>query len=177
MEQKIIRITCNAAEHAAGILDIFNEVIANSTALYEFAPRTMEDMHRWFRDKNERGHPVIGRVDEAGRLLGFAGYGPFRDKAACHLTVEHSLYIHHTARGRGMGTLLLRDIIDEAGSRSCHTLVGAIDAANEASIKLHVQAGFVHAGTIRHAAYKFGRWLDLVYYQLILNPQAPAPQS
>ncbi|WP_028533956.1 GNAT family N-acetyltransferase [Paludibacterium yongneupense] len=168
------RVDCNEQRHARAILDIFNDAIANSTALYDYAPRTMETMTAWFADKQAQGLPVIGYENEQGELLGFASYGAFRSRPANKYTAEHSIYVHPGHRGAGIGRRLLQDVIAAARERDMHTLIGGIDADNEASITLHLRAGFVHAGTVREAAFKFGRWLDLAFYQLIMDtPRHP----
>ena len=83
-------IACDPATHAAPILAIFNEAIVNSTALYDYKQRTMDDMEIWFASKRLKDHPVIGAVNDAGELLGFATYGQFRERPAYKYTVEHS---------------------------------------------------------------------------------------
>jgi L-amino acid N-acyltransferase YncA len=165
-------VSCTEERHAPAILAIFNDAIANSTALYEYHARTMETMKNWFAAKRAGGYPVIGLEDEAGELLGFASYGAFRGFPANKYSVEHSIYVRGDQRGKGLGRALLSAIIDAARQADLHILVGGIDAANVASIALHEQAGFVHAGTIRHAAFKFDRWLDLAFYQLMLSTPA-----
>jgi phosphinothricin acetyltransferase len=162
-------IPCTFDAHADAILAIFNEAIENSTALYDYQPRTPESMADWFAAKERGNYPVIGAVDEAGELLGFASYGTFRAWPAYKYTVEHSLYIHKDHRGQGLGTELLGRLIAEAQRQEYHVMVGCIDASNMASTALHQKLGFVHAGTIKHAGFKFGRWLDLALYQLVLD--------
>lgn len=167
-------IDCTEDAHAGAILAIFNEAIANSTALYDYRPRAPESMAPWFATKRSNGFPVIGAVDEDGTLLGFASYGTFRAWPAYKYTVEHSIYIHHAQRGRGLGRVLLQALVEAAQARDVHTMVGGIDAQNSASIALHQRLGFTHAGTIREAGFKFGRWLDLAFYQRTLpTPGAP----
>lgn len=162
-------IACTFDEHAEAILAIFNDAIANSTALYEYKPRTMETMKAWFATKEANRFPVIGAVDEHGALMGFASYGTFRAFPANKYTVEHSVYVEKSHRGKGVSVALLQAVIEEAREANLHTLIGGIDAANDVSIALHKKMGFEHAGTIRHAAFKFGRWLDLAFYQLMLE--------
>jgi L-amino acid N-acyltransferase len=162
-------VPCSFDEHAEAILVIFNDAIANSTALYEYKPRTMETMKVWFATKEANRFPVIGAVDEHGALMGFASYGTFRAFPANKYTVEHSVYVEKSHRGKGVSVALLQAVIAKAREANLHTLVGGIDAANEVSIALHKKMGFEHAGTIRHAAFKFSRWLDLAFYQLILE--------
>jgi L-amino acid N-acyltransferase YncA len=167
-------VQCTAQQHAAPILEILNEAIANTTALYEYQPRTLESIRSWFADKAAGRFPVIGAA-EGGTLLGFATYGTFRARAAYKYTVEHSVYVHTDHRGRGIGKALMHELIAAARQQQYHVLVGGIDIANGVSVAMHERLGFTHAGTIRQAAYKFGRWLDLGFYQLILEtPESPA---
>jgi L-amino acid N-acyltransferase YncA len=167
-------VPCSYEQHAAVILAIFNDVILNSTALYDYRPRTPESMTGWFEAKEAGGFPVIGAEDEGGELMGFASYGAFRAWPAYKYSVEHSVYVERGHRGKGVGLALMRHLIDAARHQERHVMIGGIDVENTASIALHLKLGFEHAGTIRQAGYKFGRWLDLAFYQLILEtPSAP----
>ena len=167
-------VTCTEGAHAGAILDIFNDAIVNSTALYDYQPRKPESMVGWFQARQALGAPVIGAVDDAGTLLGFTSYGTFRAWPAYKYTIEHSIYVDARFRGHGLGRVLLREIMAAAQDQDYHVMVGGIDAANAISIKLHESLGFSHCGTVRHAGFKFGRWLDLAFYQLILRtPAAP----
>lgn len=167
-------VDCTLEQHGAAILDILNHAIVHSTALYDYRPRPPESMQGWFAAKQAGGFPVIGAVDEGGTLLGFASYGTFRAWPAFKYSAEHSVYIHHSQRGRGLGQTLMQALIARAEAQGLHVLVGGIDAENTASIRLHEKLGFRHAGTIREAGYKFGRWLDLAFYQLRLEtPDRP----
>ena len=167
-------IPCTYEQHAAAILDIFNEAIVNSTALYDYNPRTLDSMVSWFATKAAQHFPVIGAINEANTLLGFASYGTFRAWPAYKYTVEHSIYIYPEHRGKGIGCALMQQLIAAAMARQYHVMIGGIDVTNTASIALHQQLGFVHAGTIKHAGFKFGRWLDLAFYQLLLpTPDHP----
>jgi len=166
-------LNCTLQRHAAPILEIFNEAILNSTALYEYRVRDLASMQGWFAEKAAGRFPILG-AEEAGTLLGFATYGIFRARAAYKYTVEHSVYVHKDHRGRGIGSLLLRELIRVAGEQQYHVLVGGIDIANAVSVGMHERLGFTHAGTVRQAAFKFGRWLDLGFYQLTLaTPDEP----
>lgn len=165
-------IDCNEAEHASAILDILNEAIVNSTALYDYVPRPPQAMAAWFATKRANGFPVVGAVDEAGALAGFASWGSFRAFPAYKYTVEHSVYVHREQRGRGLGKLLMGELIRRARAADVHALVGCIDAANSGSIGLHERLGFVHTGTFPQVGFKFGRWLDAAFYQLTLETPA-----
>jgi L-amino acid N-acyltransferase len=161
-------VLCTEERHADQILAIFNEAIVNSTALYDYKPRTPESMVAWFATKRANGFPVIGLEDDGGKLVGFASYGTFRAFPAYKYTVEHSIYVEKSHRSQGLGRTLLEAIVVEAGKHGVHVLVGAVDLDNSASMELHKRLGFEHCGTIRQAAFKFGRWLDLAFLQKTL---------
>jgi len=167
----VIRCT---PEHLPVIRAILNEAILNTTALYEYAPRTEETMREWFAVRERDGIPVIGIEWEPGVLAGFATWGPFRPRAAYKYSAEHSVYVAEQFRGEGVGRQLMQAIIDEARQRDIHMLIAGIDATNVASVALHGSLGFRCCGTVREAGFKFGRWLDLEFWQLLLpTPQHP----
>lgn len=167
-------VQCTEERHAGQILAIFNEAIANSTALYDYKPRTPESMAAWFAAKRANGFPVIGLEDDGGKLLGFASYGTFRAFPAYKYTVEHSVYVEKESRGQGLGRRLLEAIVARAEEQGMHVVVGAIDVANSASMELHKRLGFEHCGTIRQAGFKFGRWLDVAFLQkTLVTPLQP----
>jgi len=161
-------VSCTYDRHAPAILEIFNDAILHSTALYDYRPRTSESMVGWFKAREAGGFPVIGIENDAGELMGFASYGTFRAFPAYKYSVEHSVYVDKNHRGKGCGRRLLQKLIEAARAQDMHVMVGGIDAENATSISLHRKLGFEHAGTIRQAGFKFGRWLDLAFYQLIL---------
>ena len=161
-------INCTYEQHAEAILTIFNEAIAHSTALYEYHPRTLPFMLQWFDSKKMGNFPILGLI-EHDQLLAFASYGTFRVQPAYKYSVEHSIYVHASVRGQGLGKVLLQELINTAEAQHYHLMIGAIDAQNKASIALHESLGFKHAGTIEQVGFKFGRWLDVAFYQLTLS--------
>jgi phosphinothricin acetyltransferase len=165
-------VRCTHDRHAPAILAILNDAIVNSTALYDYQPRNAGHMRTWFDTKLQGGYPVIGIEDAADELLGFSSYGAFRAYPAYKYTMEHSVYVRADQRGQGLGLQLMEAIIDEAREHDVHALVGAIDAANAGSIALHERLGFKSVGLMPQVGFKFGRWLDLALYQLLL--QTPA---
>jgi len=159
------------------ILDIFNDAILNSTALYEYKVRTLERMNAWYADKLKSNYPVVGAFTLDGKLLGFSTYGMFRVQPAYKYTVEHSVYVRSDMREHGLGKVLLLEIIRKAQEQNFHSLIGVIDAANAVSIKLHENEGFVLVGVLKESGYKFGRWLDAAFYQLRLKtPEVPTEE-
>ncbi len=161
--------TCTDAQDGAAIQAIFNHAILHSTALYEYEPRSRERIREWFGAKTAGAFPVLGLRDAAGELAGFASYGPYRPYPAFKYTREHSVYVAEAWRGRGVGQRLLTELTAVAERQGVHVLIGAIDTANTASIRLHERNGFVDCGTVRQAGFKFGRWLDVVFYQKVLQ--------
>ncbi|MFM2057392.1 MAG: hypothetical protein RLY71_1777 [Pseudomonadota bacterium] len=165
-------VHCSFERHADAILAIFNEAIVHSTALYDYQPRTPQSMVAWFEAKRRGGFPVLGLEDADGTLLAFASYGTFRAWPAYKYTVEHSVYVHKDQRGRGLGLAVMRELIAAARRNEVHAMVGGIDATNAGSIALHERLGFRHVGTLPQVGFKFGRWLDLAFYQLLLDTPA-----
>ncbi len=160
-------IACTEA-HLPAIMAIYNDAILTSTALYEYAPRTVDVMRDWFTTRQRDGIPVLGIEWEPGVLAGFATWGPFRPRAAYKYSAEHSVYVDERFRGEGVGRQLLQATIAEAKKRDLHMLIAGIDATNVASVALHSSLGFRCCGTVREAGFKFGRWLDLEFWQLLL---------
>jgi len=167
-------VECSLAEHGGAILQIMNEAIVSSTALYDYRPREPSSMIGWFEAKRAKGFPVWGALDDSGVLQGFASYGTFRAWPAYKYTAEHSVYVATGQQGRGVGSQLMKRLIQSACEQELHALIGGIDASNTGSVAFHQKLGFAHAGTIKEAGFKFGRWLDLAFYQLILpTPSQP----
>lgn len=149
------------------ILDIYNHAIKHTTAVYSYDPYTPEMMQDWFEDKKANNFPVYVST-ENNEVTGFVTYGKFRMRPAYQHTAEHSIYVHHKHRRKGIAKALMPFIIEVARQNNVHTLIGGIDAENEVSILFHEQFGFNKVAHIKEAGFKFDRWLDLVFMQLIL---------
>ncbi len=164
-----------ATEHdLAGVLAIYNDVILNSTAVYATAPATLEERREWMGARRERGFPVLVAVD-AGGVLGFASFGEWRGSwNGYRFTVEHSVHVRSDVRGGGIGRQLVEALVPRALELGKHVMIGSIDAANEASIRFHARLGFEPVAHFREVGHKFGRWLDLVFMQRLLDPAGAA---
>jgi phosphinothricin acetyltransferase len=149
------------------ILDIYNEVIANTTAVYDYDPHTYQMRKTWYDAKQKEGYPVFVAV-EGHQIVGFSSYGPFRAWAAYQFTVENSVYVAADQRGKGIGRLLMIPVIESAREKGKHAIVSGIDASNEASLRLHKSFGFAEVAHFKEVGHKFGQWLDLKFMQLIL---------
>ncbi|MCW3116148.1 MAG: acetyltransferase [Chitinophagaceae bacterium] len=150
------------------MLEIYNDIILNTTAVYDYEPHTFEMRRQWFQVKQEQGFPVFA-AEENGNLVGFSTLGPFRREwTAYRFSVENSVYVKTDVRGMGIGKLLVAPLIGAARNLKMHTIVAGIEATNEVSIKLHQRFGFKEVAHFREVGWKFGRWLDLKFLQLII---------
>ena len=150
------------------ILDIINYNILHSTALYDYTIRTFEQQKNILEEKIEKNFPVIvAELD--GITVGFGMYSEFRFREAYKFTVEHSVYVSKNHHGKGIGKLLLQDLIQLAKNQKLHTMIAVIDAENQSSVEFHEKFGFKTVGIIKESGYKFDRWLHSVFMQLILE--------
>lgn len=150
------------------ILKINNHEILHSTVNYDYEPKTLEWQLDWFEQKMKAGFPVLVAETE-GKVLGFATYGTFRAKPGYRFTVEHSVYLSTEARGKGIGKLLMTDLIQIAKNSGYHTMIGGIDGSNEQSFRFHEKLGFREVARFKETARKFDSWLDLIFMQLMLE--------
>jgi L-amino acid N-acyltransferase YncA len=150
-----------------GVVAIYNDVIANSTAVFSNHPVTVEERRAWWQARTAQGYPVVVAHDEHG-VAGFATFGDFRAWPGYRFTVEHTLHVRADVRGRGIGTQLLCELIRRASALGKHVMIAGVDADNAASMCLHERLGFTAAGRLRQVGYKFDRWLDLVFLQRAL---------
>ena len=156
------------------VLEIYNDAVLNTTAVYTYHAQTLEERKLWFQKKMEDHLPVLV-FEENNEVLGFATYGPFRAWPAYKYTIEHSVYVDIGARKLGIGSALVQEIVNLADERNYTTIVAGIDASNKNSISMHEKLGFEYSGTIRRAGFKFGKWLDLAFYQINLKgPENPS---
>ena len=151
-----------------GILEIYNDAVLNTTATYDYEPRTLEHRTQWFEERQREGFPIFVAVDDSGRVAGWSALNPFHARIGYRFTSENSVYVAVDARGRGVGKLLLAPLIEGAKARGLHAIIAAIDAENEASIRLHAGFGFEKVGHFKQTGFKFGRWLDVVYMERLV---------
>jgi L-amino acid N-acyltransferase len=155
------------------INDIFNHYVLHTTATYTEQPTSLETRHQWLADHSPR-HPVI--VSELhGEIVAFAALAPFRPQSAYRNTAESSLYVRPDMHRRGIGSALLADLIGRARRLGHHSIIAIIDSAQEPSLRLHRRFGFQERGRLLEAGQKFGRRLDVVYLQLLLDEQVTDP--
>jgi phosphinothricin acetyltransferase len=153
-----------------GLLAIYNDVIATSTAVYSDNPATLEDRRQWREARLASGYPILVAIDSSG-VVGFSTFGDFRAWPGYRFTVEHSVHVRADCRGRGVGGELLQALFPRAAALGKHVMIAGVDAANTASIRFHERFGFERAGHLREVGNKFGRWLDLVFLQRWIGPR------
>lgn len=165
----MLEIRDATAADCSSMLAIYNEIVSVSTAIFSETLRSEEQQHYWFEDRTSNDLPVLVACD-AQVVLGFASYGPFRSWPGYRHTVENSVYVATHARKGGVGTLLLQALIDRAAAAGLHTMIAGIDGENLGSMRLHEKLGFKRVAELRQVGRKFDRWLDLVFYQRMLEP-------
>jgi phosphinothricin acetyltransferase len=154
-------------EDTQAILEIINYNILNSTALYDYETRTLENQIAIFDEKLSKGFPILVATENK-TVVGFGYYSEFRFREAYKFTVEHSVYAHPNCIGKGIGKIILENLITLAKAQKLHTIIGVIDAENQSSIDFHKKFGFEIAGIIKDSGFKFDRWLHSVFMQKML---------
>jgi L-amino acid N-acyltransferase len=158
-----------------GITAIYNEVVANSNAVWTEKPDTEADRLAWMTARRALGYPVLVATEEAA-VVGYGTFGDFRAWPGYRHTVEHSVYIHADHRGRGLGRIIIGELVSAATALGKHVLIAGIDGGNLASLRLHASMGFGEVARMPEVGRKFGQWLDLVFMQRVLDtPGASRP--
>ena len=155
------------------ILAIYNDAVLNTSAIWNEATSDLAGRRAWFDQRTGAGYPVLV-AEVGGEIAGYATYGPFRPHDGYRHSAELSVYVATGRRGAGLGDRLLALLVERARAAGIHVLIGGIEAGNAGSIRLHARHGFVEAGRLPQVGAKFGRWLDLVLMQLILDDR-PTP--
>jgi phosphinothricin acetyltransferase len=153
---------------AEAIRSIYNREVMEAAVTFDLRPRTLDEQEAWLVAR--RGaHPAVVAVDLANAaIVGFGSLSPYRDRPAYSTSVEDSVYVHTEHRGRGIGRVLLDELIRLGTAHGFHTVIGRIVGGHTASIALHRACGFEEVGTEREIGRKFGRWLDVVIMQRLL---------
>ena len=164
----MIEVRDASAADLPAILSIYNDVIATTTAVYRDDPATLDDRQAWWQARVTQGYPVLV-ADEGGEILGFASFGDFRAWPGYRFTVEHTVHVRADCRGRGVGHLLMTDLLRRGRELGKHVMVAGVDAENAGSIRFHERLGFECVGHLHEVGFKFGRRLDLVFLQRRLD--------
>ena len=164
----MINVRTADIEDVPGMLAIYNDIILTTTAVWHSEPHTLQMRQEWFTSKKEQGHPVFVAMIGTD-LAGFSTFGPFRPWHGYRFTVENSVYVAADHRGKGISKLLMPPLIEAAKKLNLHAIVAGIEATNIASIKLHTMFGFEEVAHFKQVGFKFDRWLDLKFLELVIE--------
>ena len=164
MERVLIRPATEA--DLTPINDIYNHFVLSSTCTYQEEPETAEGRREWFA-RHDADHPVVVAETE-GRVVGWGSLSPYHARSAYRRTVEDSVYVHHGYHHRGIGSALLSELIERGRARGPRAISAGIDSEQSVSVSLHQRFHFTPAGLLRQVGFKFGRWLDVIYMELLL---------
>jgi phosphinothricin acetyltransferase len=153
-------------DDAEATRSIYNVEVTESTVTFDLVPRTLEEQRAWLTARS--GAHAVLVAEDAGEIIGFASVSPYRDRPAYSTSVEDSVYVRRDQQGKGVGKLLLAELITVATSHGFHTMLARIVGGHDASIALHRSLGFEIVGTEREVGRKFGRWLDVLVMQRLL---------
>ncbi len=148
-------------------MEIYNHEVLTSTVTFDLVPRTLEEQRHWITDRSG-AHVVVVAEEDGATIAGFGALSAYRERAGYATTVEDSVYLGESHRGRGVGALLLAELVGVATAHGFHAMMAKIVAGHEASISLHRSAGFEIVGREREVGRKFGKWLDVVLMERLL---------
>ena len=163
-----IKIRQAEEKDVSAILKIVNHEILNSTVVYHYNVRTLDQQLNWFKEKMKNKLPVFV-AEKNSKVIGFGTYGIFRPWEAYKFSIEHSIYVDKNSRGLGVGKRLMKELINLATNEGYHTMIAGVDASNKKSVEFHENFGFKEVGTFKEVGFKFNKWLDLVFMQLYLD--------
>lgn len=143
------------------ILAIHNDVVLNTTSIYDQHVSTLGQRRAWYDDRRKAGFPVLA-LETGGEMAGYSSFGEWRTRWGYRHSVEHSVHVRADCRGRGYGSALIEALFPIAQQRRVHAMVAHIDSAAEASLHVHRKLGFTVVGTFREVGRMHGRWLDIV---------------
>lgn len=154
-------------DDAEAIRQIYNREVTSSTVTFDLVPRTLEDQRAWL-EAHSGAHPAVVAV-RGHDIVGFGSLSAYRERPAYATTVEDSVYVHHDARGLGVGRLVLEELVRLGRAHGFHAMMARVVGGHEASISLHRSCGFDLVGVEREVGRKLGKWLDVVLMQRLLN--------
>ncbi len=150
------------------ILTIYNEAVLHTVATADVVEQSLAARQTWYAEHLAASLPMFV-AEEGGQVLGWGALNQHRPRYGYRFTVENSVYVAVVAQGRGVGKLLLTTLIASAKEGGYHTILAGIDSGNTASLHLHAAFGFQTVAQLKEVSYKFDRWLDVIYMQLMLD--------
>jgi L-amino acid N-acyltransferase len=160
-----MRVRDATGEDVPGILAIYNHAVLHTTATADLEPQPLAARKEWLAVRQRAGLAVLVAEDDTGAIAGWASLNPYHARPGYRFTVENSVYVAESSRGRGVGSLLLAPLVERAQAAGVHAILAGVDSTNEASLRLHARFGFEKVGQLRQVVWKFDRWLDVVYLE------------
>jgi L-amino acid N-acyltransferase len=154
------------ATDAEAIRAIYNVEVLESTVTFDLVPRSHDEQRAWLA-AHGGAHPAVV-AERDGDVVGFGSLSPYKDRPAYSTTVEDSVYVHRDWRAKGVGRLILDDLLQLATTHGFHAVIARVVGDHQASIALHERCGFTFVGVEKEVGRKFGRWLDVVELQRLL---------
>ena len=155
-------------QDAEATRQIYNLEVTSSTVTFDLVPRSLDEQRRWIGARS--GAHAVVVAEDAGEIVGFGSLSPWRDRPAYSTSVEDSVYVRRDQQGRGVGKTLLTELVRVGRAHGFHAVFARIVGGHESSVALHRSLGFELVGTEREVGRKFGKWLDVVVMELLLNP-------
>jgi phosphinothricin acetyltransferase len=146
---------------------IYNHYIEKTIVTFEKEPISSLEMLKRM-DKVMVDHPWIV-VESEDQVFGYAYTSWWNKRAAYNKSIEISIYLNHKSVGHGLGKLMYSHLIQDAKNKGYHSIIGGISLPNRASVKLHESFGFKKAALYKEVGYKFDKWIDVGYWQLLLD--------
>jgi L-amino acid N-acyltransferase YncA len=156
---------------AARIADIYNHYIATSMITFEVDPVSAAEIEKRIREV-ARTYPYLVLEDDEGEPAGFAYASKFREREAYRYTAEVTIYFDKDRTGKGLGGPLFAALLDRLGKTEITALIGAIALPNGPSVRLHEKFGFRKVAHLEKVGYKFGQWIDVGYWELLIRDTA-----
>jgi L-amino acid N-acyltransferase len=167
VKREIVSVRTATNADLPAINDIYNHYVLHSTCTYQEEPESLAGREQWFRHHGAK-HPVIVAVQNEA-VVGWGSLSAYHARSAYARTVENSVYVHHQHHRQGIGSLLLQDLIRRARELGHHAIIAGIDGEQAGSVALHTRFGFEKVGHLKAVGFKFGRWLDVIYMELLLG--------
>lgn len=152
---------------ANDITGIYNFYIKNTTITFEEVEIDTKEISERIKSVTKDFPWIV--YEEKGKVVGYAYVSPFKSRSAYKNSVESSIYIDHKSKGRGIGTLLYKEIIRLCQLKNYHTILGITTYPNDKSILLHQKFGFEKVAHYKEVGYKFNTWIDVAVWQLLLS--------
>ena len=153
-------------DDAEAIARIYNHEVTNTVSTFDLVPRSLEQQRNWLQQRSGAFSAIVACIDD--EVIGFGSLSPYKERAAYSTTVEDSVYVDRAHGGRGVGRVVLNELVRIARDSGFHSVIARIEATGTASRALHAACGFELVGVERQVGRKFNRWLDVAVMQIVL---------